>query len=77
MINFEVQYWITVLACPWVVKEWSWVNEGDHDVTSALGDCQSFMEVGQSSRMHEGPAKPGLCHTAVVADKATSSSLCV
>ena len=73
ILNFSVR------ACLIVVlqrsRSRSRVNEWNHDVSSAASHSESFMIVGQSSRVHERPTETGLCHTAVVADKTTSSSL--
>jgi hypothetical protein len=51
------------------------VDEGNHDVSGALGDAQPLVVVGQTTRVHQHPALAGIPHRAVVADETTSSAL--
>lgn len=55
----------------------SGVNEGDHDVASALCDPQALVPVGEPAGVHEGPPDPGLNNTAVVAQEPAATALAV
>ena len=51
------------------------VDEGNHDVASALCDRQALVVVSEATRMDEGPTQPRLHHTAVVPKEPTASTL--
>lgn len=53
----------------------SGIDEGDHDVSGPLRDPQSFVQVSQSPRMHQGPAFPHVADGAIVSMESASSSL--
>lgn len=42
------------------------IDKAYHDVASAFGHSQTFVEVRQSSRMHQHPTSLGVCDGAVV-----------
>jgi hypothetical protein len=51
------------------------VDEGNHDVSGALGDAQPLVVVGEAARVHQHPALAGILNCAVVADEATATTL--
>lgn len=57
------------------VPKGSRVDEGHCDVAGAVGRRQAFVEVSQSSWMHEGPAFPGRIYRAVIPMESTASAL--
>lgn len=52
-----------------------WINEGDSDVTGALGGREPLVVVRESPRVHEGPAFPWGSDGAVVAQEPTAPAL--
>lgn len=53
------------------------VNKGHCNVAGSFGGWETFMVVGQASRMHEGPPFPWSSNGAVVAQEPAASSLVV
>lgn len=51
------------------------VNKRDHDVPRPLSNWKTFVEMCQTSGVHQQPTDPGVSHTAVVSDEPAATSL--
>lgn len=62
-------------AATWFPEENLRVDEGNHDVSGALGDAQTLVVMGEAARVHQHPTLARILHGAVVADKPTATTL--